>query len=106
MTKITFTLTDGSIKTIDAVDGQSVMENALANGVEGIIGECGGACACATCHVYVEQSFLEVIGEADEMEQAMLDFNEHVKPNSRLSCQIIMSSALDGLRLTIAEQDG
>lgn len=99
MTKLTFITASGAETIIDAVDGQSVMENAIRHNLEGILAECGGACACATCHVYVSKEFWETVGPPNEMEEAMLEFNEHRKPHSRLSCQIEVSPALEGLKL-------
>jgi 2Fe-2S ferredoxin len=75
----------------------SVMEVAIKNGVPGIDADCGGACACATCHVYVDPTWQAKTGEAGSMEQSMLDFANEVEDNSRLSCQIKMSRELDGL---------
>lgn len=101
MTKIIFLTGDGKEQSVDATDGASIMEAAVANGIDAIPADCGGACACATCHVYVEAAFLERVGAPNEMEEAMLDFDEQRKPNSRLSCQIAVSPELDGIRLQI-----
>jgi 2Fe-2S ferredoxin len=79
------------------------MEVAVNNSIPGIDADCGGACACATCHVYVDEAFLSKTGEQQEMEKSMLDFAENVRPNSRLSCQIKVTDALDGLRVTTPE---
>jgi 2Fe-2S ferredoxin len=103
MTKITYIAHDGSERTIDARDGESVMETAVKNGVPGLDADCGGACACATCHVYVDEAFLAASGQQEEMERSMLDFAENVRPNSRLSCQIKVTPALEGLRVTTPE---
>ena len=73
---------------VEAENGSTVMENAIKNGIPGIEAECGGACACATCHVYVDEAWREKTGEPSPMEEDMLDFGFEVKPNSRLSCQI------------------
>jgi 2Fe-2S ferredoxin len=81
----------------------SVMETAIKNNIPGIDADCGGACACATCHVYVDQAFLPKVGSPSAMEQSMLDFAENVKENSRLSCQIKIRDDLDGLRVTTPE---
>jgi 2Fe-2S ferredoxin len=96
MTKITFVAHDGTSRTVDAQNGMSVMEAAIKNSVPGIEAECGGACACATCHVYVDEAHLGKIEPATSMENDMLDFATDVKPTSRLSCQIKISDALDG----------
>ena len=103
MAKITFVSHDGTERTLEAKNGMSVMEVAVNNSVPGIDADCGGACACATCHVYVDPAFLAQAGEQQEMEKSMLDFAENVRPNSRLSCQIKVTDALDGLRVTTPE---
>ncbi len=82
----------------------TVMESAVKNMVPGIDADCGGACACATCHVYVEPEWQEATGEREEMEEDMLDFAFDVRENSRLSCQIKVSSALDGLTVRVPEK--
>jgi 2Fe-2S ferredoxin len=83
--------------------GLTVMEGAIKHNVPGIDADCGGACACATCHVYVDPAFLDKVGTASAMEESMLDFAEGVEPNSRLSCQIKVTEALEGLRVTTPE---
>ena len=88
MAKITFIGADGTRYEVEAENGSTVMENAIRNGVPGIEAECGGACACATCHVYVDEEWRPVTGEPEPMEEDMLDFAYDVRPNSRLSCQI------------------
>jgi len=103
MTKITFVSPDGNETVIDAEDGETIMDVAMNNGVEGILADCGGACACATCHVFVEEEFLPLTGEPSEMEVSMLEFNEHSRENSRLSCQIKVSPALEGIRVHTPE---
>jgi 2Fe-2S ferredoxin len=79
------------------------MEGAVKNMIPGIDADCGGACACATCHVYVDEAFLAKLDPMQEMEKTMLDFAEKVKSNSRLSCQIKVSDSLDGLAVTMPE---
>ena len=103
MPKITYIDHDGTERTVEAKNGESVMEAAIKNSIPGIDADCGGACACATCNVYVEQSFMDKVGEQQEMEKSMLDFAENVQENSRLSCQITVSDELDGLRVTTPE---
>ncbi len=89
MTKIVFLSADGATRTqVEADNGSSVMEAAVRNGIPGIDAECGGACACATCHVYVDEEWTAIVGAPDPMEEDMLDFASDVRPNSRLSCQI------------------
>jgi ferredoxin, 2Fe-2S len=106
MTKITFIDASGQARTVEAQIGSTVMETALRNSVPGIEAECGGACACATCHVYVAPEWTEVTGKASQMEEDMLDFAFEVRPNSRLSCQIKVSDALDGLVVTTPGKQG
>ena len=103
MTKIVFVDHTGEETVVDAANGESVMEAAINNNIEGIVAECGGACACATCHCYVDEAFRSQTGEPDEMEQAMLDFTDNVQDSSRLSCQIEVSDELEGLRVTTPE---
>ena len=103
MPKITYIDHDGTERTVEAKNGESVMEAAIKNSIPGIDADCGGACACAPCHVYVDQSFMDKVGEQQEMEKSMLDFAENVQENSRLSCQITVSDELDGLRVTTPE---
>ena len=104
MTKLTIVAFDGTKYEIDAENGSTVMENAVRNAVPGIEAECGGACACATCHVYVDEAWKEVVGEPEAMEEDMLDFAYDVRPTSRLSCQIRVRDELDGLVVNVPER--
>jgi ferredoxin, 2Fe-2S len=104
MAKITFIQHDGSEITTEGVPGMTVMETAVKNQVQGIDADCGGACACATCHVYVEPEWVEKTGKRNAMEADMLDFAFDVKDNSRLSCQIKVTDALSGLRVKVPEK--
>ena len=97
MAKITFIQPDGTSQTVAAEAGLTVMEAARQNNIAGIEAECGGACACATCHVYVDEAWKDKVGAPAAMEEDMLDFAFDVRPESRLSCQIKISDALDGL---------
>jgi 2Fe-2S ferredoxin len=97
MPKITYIEQNGTERTVEVPAGWSVMEGAVKNRVPGIDADCGGACACATCHVYVDPAWLAKLPQRQEMEEQMLDFAQDVKANSRLSCQIKVSPALDGL---------
>ncbi|MFG1299023.1 2Fe-2S iron-sulfur cluster-binding protein [Xanthobacter sp. V3C-3] len=106
MVAITFIEFDGTAHSVEAPEGATAMETAVRNGISGIVAECGGACACATCHVYVDEAWVEKVGEPSEMEEGMLDFATDVRPNSRLSCQIKLTPALDGLVLRIPETQG
>ena len=106
MIKITYTDKAGVARAVEAQAGATVMETALRNAIPGIEAECGGACACATCHVYVAPEWQEIVGKASQMEEDMLDFAFEVRPNSRLSCQIKVSQALDGLGVTTPAKQG
>jgi 2Fe-2S ferredoxin len=106
MIRITYNDTQGNSRTVEAQQGSTVMETALREGVPGIEAECGGACACATCHVYVAEAWTEVVGKPEQMEEDMLDFAFEVRPNSRLSCQIKVTPALDGLVVTTPPRQG
>jgi 2Fe-2S ferredoxin len=97
MIKITFIDAEGTARTVEAEEGATVMETAVRNGVPGIEAECGGACSCATCHVYVDEEWEAVTGQPQPMEEDMLDFAFDVRPNSRLSCQIRVRPEMDGL---------
>ena len=103
MAKITFVQPDGSRQEVEAEPGSTVMEAAIRNAVPGIEAECGGACSCATCHVYVDEDWVAATGEAQPMEQDMLDFAYDVRPSSRLSCQIRVTDELGGLVVTVPE---
>ena len=104
MPKITFIQPDGTRQEVEAEAGMTVMEAAKKNLVEGIEAECGGACACATCHVYVDSSWIEAVGKPAEMEEDMLDFAFDVRDSSRLSCQIKVTDELDGLVVSVPEK--
>ncbi|HTN41321.1 MAG TPA: 2Fe-2S iron-sulfur cluster-binding protein [Asticcacaulis sp.] len=103
MAKITYIEHDGKEHIIEVKPGQSVMEGAVKNNIPGIDADCGGACACATCHVYVDDAWADKTGKASVMEESMLDFANDLQPTSRLSCQIIVSDALDGLIVRMPE---
>ena len=103
MAKIHFVDHNGETRIIDVENGATVMEAAIRNAIPGIEAECGGACACATCHVYVDEAWREKVGAPSAMEESMLDFAENVEPNSRLSCQIKVTDALDGLVVRLPE---
>ncbi|MDN2581317.1 2Fe-2S iron-sulfur cluster-binding protein [Aquibium sp. ELW1220] len=104
MTKITYIAFDGTRFEVNAENGSTVMENAIRNSVPGIEAECGGACACATCHVYVDEAWSALTGEPEAMEEDMLDFAFDVQPTSRLSCQIKVRDELDGLVVRVPER--
>ncbi len=100
MPKITYIDEKGAKRDVEVPLGWSVMEGAVKNLVPGIDADCGGACACATCHVYVDPAWLGKLPPKEEMEETMLDFAQDVRPNSRLSCQIKVTEQLDGLVVT------
>ena len=104
MPRITYISPDGTRKEVEVENGYSVMKGTINNSVNGIVAECGGACACATCHVYVDQAWLEKTGGPSPMEEDMLDFGYDVRPNSRLSCQIKVTEDLDGLLVSTPEK--
>lgn len=104
MPKVTFVEPSGVKHEIDAETGHSLMEVAVANDVPGIEADCGGSCACATCHIFVDEAWRATVGEMDEIEDSMLDIAENRAENSRLSCQIPISDELDGLIVNIAEE--
>jgi len=106
MPKVTFIAADGTARTVEAQVGATLMETAIRNSVPGIDAECGGACACATCHVYVDEVWLATVGKAQPMEEDMLDFASDVRKTSRLSCQIKITDALDGLTVTTPKRQG
>ena len=103
MAKITYIEHDGTEHAVEVKTGLSVMEGAVKNNIPGIDADCGGACACATCHVYVDEAWTGKTGTASVMEESMLDFANNLQPNSRLSCQILVSDALDGLIVRMPE---
>lgn len=104
MAKITYVEFNGTEHTYDGEEGKSVMEVAIKNSVPGIDADCGGACACATCHVYVREAWREITGAPEQMEEDMLDFVFDVREGSRLSCQIKITDALDGLVIDLPEK--
>ena len=106
MVKITFIDAGGQPRTVEAEEGSTVMEAAIRNDVPGIEAECGGACACATCHVYVDEAWVEKLPKPESMEEDMLDFAYDVRTESRLSCQIRVTAQVDGLVVRTPEQQG
>ena len=106
MPKVVFTEPDGTRRELSAPAGISLMEAAVANRVQGIVALCGGACACATCHVYVAPQWLSRLAPREEMEEGMLESAFGAQDNSRLSCQITLGEGLDGLEVTVPAQQG
>ena len=103
MVQITYIEHDGTEHVVDSQTGVSLMQAAIDNLVPGIDADCGGECSCATCHVMVNENWLEKVGPPGEMEESMLDLNPERQENSRLSCQVEVSEELDGLRVTMPE---
>jgi 2Fe-2S ferredoxin len=103
MAKITYIEHNGTSHAIEVRNGLSVMEGAVKNNIPGIDADCGGACACATCHVYVDEAWTAKTGSPSAMEESMLDFANELQPNSRLSCQIKVTDDLDGLVVRMPE---
>ena len=101
MTRINFITAEGESLQLEAQDGMSVMELAVAHNVPGIDADCGGACACATCHVYIDQAWVDKLPAKSDLEIKMLEFATSVSPQSRLSCRLSIEPAMDGLLMTV-----
>jgi ferredoxin, 2Fe-2S len=101
MVKITFIQPDDSEQVVETEPGMTLMEAAKLHNIPGIEAECGGACACATCHVYVDEAWRDKTGKPSQMEEDMLDFAFDVREQSRLSCQIKLTAELDGLKVRV-----
>jgi 2Fe-2S ferredoxin len=104
MVKVYFDQPDGQRLALDLEEGESLMKGAVMNSVDGILADCGGALTCATCHVYVDDAWLERTGEVSPDEAAMLEFVVEPRKNSRLSCQIKLAPDLDGLVVRVPER--
>jgi ferredoxin, 2Fe-2S len=104
MPRVTYIQPDGQTRVVDAPAGTTVMEAAVDNDVAGIVAECGGACSCATCHVYVDPAWLDKLKPRDRQEDGMLDCVLDRRSNSRLSCQIELRDELDGLVVRVADE--
>ncbi|MEL6869496.1 MAG: 2Fe-2S iron-sulfur cluster-binding protein [Pseudomonadota bacterium] len=105
MPKIVFVTEQGERKDVTVPTGYTVMEAAVNNGIDGIVAECGGACACATCHSYIDPEWVDKLAEMDDMEDSMLDAAYERKDNSRLTCQIEITDAMDGLVVHVANNE-
>lgn len=103
MPKIVFIDYEGEERSVEAKVGDTVMETAVSNDIPGIDADCGGACACATCHVYVNEKWTHVVGDAGELEAEMLEVAEGVEANSRLACQMSVTEDMDGIVVTTPE---
>ena len=107
MPKVTYIEHNGTQHEVSVESGLSIMEGAVQNGVPGIDADCGGACACATCHVYVKEEWLDKLSEQSDSEKDMLDFAFETKENSRLSCQIFLEDeTLNGIVVRLPEKQG
>jgi 2Fe-2S ferredoxin len=106
MPRIVFLQPDGVRREIQASEGISLMEAARLNNVTGVVAQCGGACACATCHVYVDAAWLGRLAPPEDMEEGMLETAWHPRENSRLSCQVQITAQLDGLEVTVPQRQG
>ena len=105
MPTIHYVTSDGERHSVEVDTGYSVMEGAINNNIEGIIAECGGACACATCHSYIDEAWLSKLPPMDDMEDSMLDAAYERKDNSRLTCQIEVTEEMDGLVVHVGENE-
>ena len=106
MPKITYTEHNGKSHEIEVSNGLSVMEGAVKNNIPGIDADCGGSCACATCHVYVDEKWFDKLPKKESAEEDMLDMAYEPKKNSRLSCQITVEDSLDGLVVKMPSKQG
>ncbi|AJE87293.1 ferredoxin [Streptomyces albus] len=106
MPRIEYVLPDGGVHEAEVPSGQSVMEGSVRNNLPGIVAECGGSCSCATCHVYVDEAAQAKFDEASDEERELLEFSEGARPDSRLACQLIITDACDGVRVTVADTNG
>lgn len=104
--KVVFQTPAGPAREVEARAGLTVMEVAVNAGVPGIDGECGGGCSCATCHVYVQGEWIERMDPVEDYERDLLECLDDVRPNSRLSCQLRLSTLMDGLRVTVPDSQG
>ncbi|MEO0575636.1 MAG: 2Fe-2S iron-sulfur cluster-binding protein [Pseudomonadota bacterium] len=105
MPTVVFVSESGDRKEVTVETGYTVMEAAVNNGIDGIVAECGGACACATCHSYIDPAWVDKLSEMDDMEDSMLDAAYERKDNSRLTCQIELTDAMDGLVVHVANNE-
>lgn len=106
MPKIVYVDVNGNRHECEVDNGLSVMEGAIQNNIEGILAICGGSCACSTCHSYIDEAWMEKVGGPDEIEDSTLELAFDRKPESRLTCQIEVTDALDGLVVHVAQNDG
>lgn len=105
MTQVHVTDRDGETKSIDATLGSSLMQVITDNGISELLALCGGMCSCATCHVYIDSEYQDLLPAIHDDEDGLLSCSDHRKDNSRLSCQVRMTAEMDGLRVTVAPED-
>lgn len=105
MPNITFILADESVKVVEAIEGDSIMQTAVDNDIEEITANCGGNCSCATCHCIIDDAWMSKVGAADEDETAVMESAIEVTANSRLSCQIKVTDALNGIVVHIPSSE-
>lgn len=106
MPKVTYVLQSGDERTVDVPVGATLMDGSVRNNLPGIAAECGGSCSCATCHVIVDDDWVAHFDEATEEELELIEFLEEARPNSRLSCQLLVSGKCDGVRVFVPEENG
>lgn len=105
MPKVSYELPDGTVHDVEVPCGQSVMDGSVRNNLPGIVAECGGSCSCATCHVFLEEGGA-CFDEPTDEERELLEFAEGARPSSRLSCQLILTDACVGVRVTVPDTNG
>ncbi len=106
MPMITYVLPDGSEQAVDIPCGQTIMDGSVRNNLPGIVAECGGSCSCATCHVYVDPDSQELFDEMTDEERELLEFADGAQANSRLSCQLVVTTECDGVRVMVSTANG
>ncbi|GAC49176.1 2Fe-2S iron-sulfur cluster-binding protein [Gordonia aichiensis] len=105
MPKITYVAADGAETTVDVAVGLTIMDGSVRNNVPGIVAECGGGCSCATCHVHIDRQWREHFAEPTDEETELLEFADDYCDDSRLSCQLVVSDACDGMRVRIPDSE-
>lgn len=106
MPKVNYVLPDESRQELDVPCGQTIMDGSVRNNLPGIVAECGGSCSCATCHVYLAPDFASRFDEATDEERDLLEFADGVRPESRLSCQLVLTDECDGVQVTVPDSNG
>jgi 2Fe-2S ferredoxin len=106
MPKVTYVLPDESQQEVDVPCGQTIMDGSVRNNLPGIVAECGGSCSCATCHVYLDVDWADRFDEATDEERDLLEFADGSRPESRLSCQLVLTETCDGVRVTVPDTNG